>query len=228
MKTGTKRNWRNKEMRPQANNAQYNMQGWDVGGGVKWEDSGREGVGGSFVPTYIRAGWNGMTIHILSNSIKKGLWLTVIRIRGTAETRRCDADAVRLQVITWNPPLTLCASYLPLPSPLTSYAPLFSDPSLIVTLVNLAHGIQGCPKIISFDKNYWHLNFQLVFFNLLFLCCFTRVHFLQHPLPKKCTPFFLPVINPRILFLLSSSSRFLPCLNKCANYSYRRILKPFC
>jgi hypothetical protein len=32
--------------------------------------------------------------------LKKGLLLTVIRIRGTAETRRCDADAVRLQVIT--------------------------------------------------------------------------------------------------------------------------------
>jgi hypothetical protein len=41
------------------------------GGGVEWGDSGREGVGGSFVPTYIWAGWNGMTIHILSNSIKK-------------------------------------------------------------------------------------------------------------------------------------------------------------
>ena len=34
-------------MRPQANNAQYNTQGWDVGGGVKWEDSGG-GAGGSF------------------------------------------------------------------------------------------------------------------------------------------------------------------------------------
>ncbi len=27
VKTGKKRNWRNKEMRPQANNAQYNTQG---------------------------------------------------------------------------------------------------------------------------------------------------------------------------------------------------------
>ena len=47
-------------MRPQANNAQYNTQGWDVGGegGVKWEDGGREGVGGSFVPTYMsRVKW---------------------------------------------------------------------------------------------------------------------------------------------------------------------------
>ena len=58
-----------------------------------------------------------MTIHILSNPIKKGLLLTAIQIRGTAETRRCDADAVRLQVITQNAPLTLRALYLPLPSP---------------------------------------------------------------------------------------------------------------
>jgi hypothetical protein len=62
-------------------------------------------------------------------------------------------------------------------------------------------------------------------FNLLFLCCFTPVHFLQHPLPKKCTPFFLPVINLKILFLLSYSLQFLPFLNKCANYSYRRIFE---
>ncbi len=129
-----------RKMRPQANNAQYNTQGWDVGGGVKWEDSGREGVGGSFVPTYIWAGWNGMTIHILFNSIKMGLLFTAIQIWGTAETRRCDADAVRLQVITWNPPLTLCASYLPLPPPPTSSAPcsqsrLLSLPSLILHMV---------------------------------------------------------------------------------------------
>ena len=135
-----------RKMRPQANNAQYNTQGWDMrGGGVEWEDSGREGVGGSFVPTYIWAGWNGMTIHILFNSIKKGLLLTAIQIRGTAETRRCDADAVRLQVITWNPPLTLCASYLPLPPPPSS-APCsqsrsLSPPSLIQHMV-----YRGVPK----------------------------------------------------------------------------------
>ena len=58
-----------------------------------------------------------MTIHILSNPIKKGLLLTAIQIRGTAETRRCDADAVRLQVITQIAPLTLRASDLPLPPP---------------------------------------------------------------------------------------------------------------
>ena len=63
----------------------------------QWEG---EGVGGSFVPTYMsRVKWydNTYTFQLL---LKKGLLLTVIRIRGTAETRRCDADAVRLQVIT--------------------------------------------------------------------------------------------------------------------------------
>ncbi len=41
-----KGNWRKKELRPQANNAQYNTQGWNVEGGerVKWEDSGGGGA----------------------------------------------------------------------------------------------------------------------------------------------------------------------------------------
>ncbi len=76
--------------------------------------------------------------------LKKGLLLTAIQIRGTAETRRCDADAVRLQVITWNPPLTLCASYLPLPPPSSapcSQSRLLSLPSLIQHMV-----YRGVPK----------------------------------------------------------------------------------
>ena len=56
----------------------------------------------------------------------------------------------------------------------------------------------------------------MCFFSLLFLCCFTPVHFSQHPLPKKCTLFFLPVINPRILFPLSLLvTIFSPFRNKC-------------
>ncbi len=85
------------------------------------------------------------------------------------------------------------------PPPLTSSAPLFSDQSLIVTLVNLAHGIQGCPKIISLDKNNWHFNFWRSFQSPFSLLLYTRT-FLQHPLPKKCTSFFPPVVDPRILF----------------------------
>jgi hypothetical protein len=42
--------------------------------------------------------------HYFSILLKKGLLLTAIQIRGTAETRRCVA---RLQVITLNAPLTL-------------------------------------------------------------------------------------------------------------------------
>ncbi len=45
VKLERKGNWRNKEMRPQANNAQYNTQGWDVGGrgGVRRQWEGRGG-----------------------------------------------------------------------------------------------------------------------------------------------------------------------------------------
>ncbi len=58
-----------RKMRPQANGTQYNTQGWDMRGGEWSEETvGGEGVGGSFVPTYTWAGWNGMTIHILFNS----------------------------------------------------------------------------------------------------------------------------------------------------------------
>ncbi len=163
-----------------------------------------------------------MTIQILSNPIKKGLLLTAIQIRGTAETRRCGADAVRLQVITKNSPLTLRASYLPLPPP--PAPPLVLRVVLIATLVNLAHGSQGCPKIISFDKNYWHLSFRLTLFNLLSLYRFIPAHFSQHPLPEKLHLLFSANHqsgNPFSRFLLCSE--FLLSLNKHANYSYRRI-----
>ncbi len=191
-----KGNWRKRKMRPQANNAQYNTQGWNVGGGGvrrQWEGGG----GGSFVQTYMRAGWNGMIIHYFP------ILLTAIQIRGTAETRRCGADAVRLQVITQNSPLTLRASYLPLPPPLLS--PLFLESSLIATLVNPAHGTQGCFKITSFDKNHWHLNFQLTLFNLLFFCYFMPVHFSRHPLPENAPPFFRYSSIRKSFFPLSSS-----------------------
>ena len=123
-------------------------------------------------------------------------------------------------------PLRLVSALPPPPPP--APPPLSQTSSLIVTLVNLAHGIQGCPKIISFDKSNWHPNFKRVFsisfFSaVLHLCIFRNI-----PCRKKCTPFFLPVINPRILFPLSFSLQFLPCLKKCANYLYRRILKPPC
>jgi hypothetical protein len=129
-----------------------------------------------------------MTIHILFNSIKKGLLLTAIQIRGTAETRRCGADAVRLQVIIWNSPLTLCASYLPLPPP--QLRPLFSELLLIATLVNPAYGIQGCPKIISFDKNHRHFNFRLILFQSHFSLLLNTRTFFAIPLAEKMHSLF--------------------------------------
>ncbi len=191
-------------MRPQANNAQWDMR---YEGGSEVRRPQEAGVGGSFVPTYIWAGWNGMTIHILFNSIKKGLLLPAIQIRGTAETRRCGADAVRLQVITWNSPLTLCALYLPLPPPLPAPPPVSHASVLIANPVNLTRGIQGCPKTTSFDKSNWHPNFWRFFSSLLFLCCFTPVHF-RNTLCQKMHSLLPSVINPRILFPFSLSLQF--------------------
>ncbi len=146
----------------------------------------------------------------------------MIRIRGTAETRRCDADAVRSQVITWNPALTLCASYLPLPPPLPAPPPLSQASVLIASLVNLTRGTQGCPKIISFDKSNWHPNFLTSLLQPSFYLLLCTRTFSQHPLLKRCTPFF------RQLLIRESFSAFffvtilhLSLIN--ANYSYRRV-----
>ncbi len=144
----------------------------------------------------------------------------MIQIRGTAETRRCVADAVRLQVITLNAPLTLHASYLPLPPQLL---PLFSYLSLITVLVNPAYGIQECFNTTSFDKNYWHCNFAINLFCSSFSPLLHTRTFFAIPFAEKMHPFFLPVINPKILL-----SRFLLCynflllFNEHANYLYRR------
>ncbi len=160
-----------------------------------------------------------------STLIKKGLLLTVIRIRGTAETRRCDADAVRSQVITWNPALTLCASYLPLPPPPppTRSAPLSQASALIVTLVNLTRGTQGCSKIISFDKSNWHLNFWWVFSIFLFSIVL-HPHIFTIPLAGKVHSLFRQSLIRESFSHFALRYNFSPFLNKC-NYSYRRIFE---
>ena len=67
-----------KEMQPQANNAQYNTQGWDMkgGGGVKWGDSGRGGGGRLLCANLYmsRVKWydNTYTFQLL---LKKGFYL---------------------------------------------------------------------------------------------------------------------------------------------------------
>jgi hypothetical protein len=103
-----------------------------------------------------------------------------------------------------NPALTLCASYLPLPPPLPAPAPLSQALALIVTLVNLTRGTQGCPKIISLDKVIGILTFDESFQSSFSPLLYTRT-FSQLPLLKKCTPFFPSVNNPRILLQILSS-----------------------
>ena len=60
-----------------------------------------EGGGGRLLCANLymsRVKWYDNT-HNFSILLEKGLLLTAIQIRGTAETRRCDSDAVRLQVV---------------------------------------------------------------------------------------------------------------------------------
>ncbi len=146
----------------------------------------------------------------------------MIRIRGTVEARRCGAVAVRSQVITWNSTLTLYALYLPLPPPLVPAPPLVSQAwVLIATLVTLTRGIQGCPKITSFDKSSWHPIWKTSLYSSLFLPLYTRT-FSQHPLPKNALP-PSSVINPRILFPFFFSLQFFQPSLMNANYLCRRI-----
>jgi len=165
----------------------------EIWGGGWSEETVGGGGGGRLLCANLytsRVKWydNTYTFQLL---LKKGLLLTVIRIRGTAETRRCDADAVRSQVITWNPALTLCASYLPPPPPpLPAPPPLSQASVLIVTLVNPTRGTQGCPKIISFDKNHWHFKFLTKLFNLLFSLLLYTSTFFATPLAKKMHSLF--------------------------------------
>ena len=82
VKTGTKRELEKKELRPQANNAQYNTPG--ERGGRGWsEKTVGGGAGGSFTPTYIWAGWNSMTMHInFSILLKRDFYLLRFKSEG--------------------------------------------------------------------------------------------------------------------------------------------------
>ncbi len=131
--------------------------------------------------------------------------------------RWCSQIASDYTEFSFNPLRLVSAP--PPPAP-----PLVLRVVLIATLVNPAHGTQGCPKIISFDKNYWHPSFQLTLFNLLSLYCSIPAHFSQHSLPEKMHLLFSAnhqSDNPFSRFLLFS--KFLLFLNKHANYSCRRI-----
>jgi hypothetical protein len=123
--------------------------------------------------------------HKLFTPIKKGLLLTAIQIRGTAETRRCVADAVRLQVIILNAPLTLRASYLPPPPPPPSSSPCSHTCPLSPSLLIQHMVYRGVSTQLPLIKIIGISNLQLTFFALLFLRCFIPVHFSQYPLPKN-------------------------------------------
>ncbi len=71
-----------------------------LGGGGSEETVGGKGWAAPLCQLIYEPGEMVRQYIYFSTLIKKGLLLTVIRIRGTAETRRCDADAVRSQVIT--------------------------------------------------------------------------------------------------------------------------------
>ena len=100
------------------------------------------------------------------------------------------------------------------PPPLIPAPPLVSQARvLIATLVTLTRGIQGCPKIISFDKSNWHSTFEKSLQSSFSLPLCTRT-FSQHPLPKNALPFHQPLTREsfsRSFFRYS----FSPSLNKC-------------
>ena len=118
-------------------------------------------------------------------------------------------------------PLRL-VSVPPPPLPLIPAPPLLSQARvLIATLVTLTRGIQGCPKITSFDKSTWHSTFEKSLQSSFSLPLGTRT-FSQHPLPKNALP-SSSVINPRILFPFFLSLQFFHPSLINANYLCRRI-----
>jgi hypothetical protein len=98
VKTGTKRELEKKELRPQANNAQYNTQGWDVGGGGGWSEKkvgGREEGGGRLLYANLymsRVKWYDNT-HNYSNLLKRDFYLQ----RFKSERQQKPGDVTLMQ-----------------------------------------------------------------------------------------------------------------------------------
>ena len=164
---------------------------------------------------------NGMTIHKLSNSHQKGTFTYCDSNPGDSRSQnmwRCCSQIASDYMKFYINPLRLVSAP---PPPLVPAPPLVSQARvLIATLVTLTRGIQGCPKITSFDKSSWHPILKTSLYSSLFLPLYTRT-FSQHPLPKNALP-SSSVINPRILFPFSFVTVFHPSLIN-ANYSCRRI-----
>ncbi len=222
VKLWTKRELEKKELQPQANNAQYNTQG---GGGC--EKRVRGGAGGSFTQTYIWAGWNSMTLHTnFQLWLKRGFFLRWSISEGQQKPGDV-AEAARLQVIMLTAPLTLRASYLPLP-PFSSSPFSHRLPPLSPSACYTAHGIQGCFKTTSFDKNYWHFNFAInpscpSFSSLLFSRTFFAI-----PLAEKMHLLFLLTNNPKSFLPLFPLLQFFTPLNKLCQLFISKELKPPC
>ncbi len=123
-------------------------------------------------------------------------------------------------------PLTFRASYLPLP-PFSS-SPFSHSLPLSPSTCYLAHGIQGCFKTTSFDKNYWHFNFIInpscpSSSSLLFSRTFFAI-----PLAEKIHPLFLPTINPKSFLPLFPLLQFFTPLNELCQLFISKELKPPC
>ena len=134
-----------------------------------------------------------------STLIKKGTFTYSDSNPGDSRSQKmwcCCSQIASDYMKSYINPLRL-VSALP-PPPIIPAPPLLSQARvLIATLVTLTRGIQGCPKIISFDKSSRHPIYEKSLWSSLSLPLYTRT-FSQHPLPKNALP-SSSVINPRIL-----------------------------
>ncbi len=140
-----------RKMRRQANSAQYNMQGWDMrGGGVKWRDSGKgRGWAAPLCQLVYEPGEMVWQYIYFSTLIKKGTFTysdSNPRDRRNQKMWRWCSQIASDYLKSCINPLRLVSAP---PPPPHQVRPSFSGS---VTLVNPAHGTQGCPKLISFDK----------------------------------------------------------------------------
>ncbi len=136
----------------------------------------------------------------------------------------------------WSRQITSDYADCPLnPSRLVSppHPPSAPPPFLIVCpyhrpLVTQHMVYRGVSKQLPLTEIIGILILQLTLFALLFLHCFFPVHFSQYPLPKKCTLFFLPVINPKSFLPLFPLLQFFTPLNELCQLLISKELKPPC
>ncbi len=156
------------------------------GGGWSEKTVGGRGWGAPLCQLLYEPGemvWQYIYFQIL---LKRDFYLQRFKSEGLQKPemwRWCSQIASDYMEYSFNP--------LHLASAPSQLRPLFSELLLIATLVNPAHGTQGCPKIISFDKNHWHFNFWLILFRSHFSLLFnTRTFFAITPCRKNTLPFF--------------------------------------